>query len=204
MSSYHNQVGRYERQDDGFHHPSQLITPRRAVVPFGSPAAASDGGRPLRRRAIMALAHDLARADVARAPSRRAGPAATRSPCVTRSAPHGRPPRLSSWCAARDADQAAALALNNRTALLVAELRHDRMCASMIDSLPAHLAATRCGGCPRRRPRGPPVSRRYVHHAGRDRDRQAHDDARQGDARPAGGPVAAPASSRSRMKGLPA
>ncbi|MGI3903053.1 MAG: hypothetical protein ACRYF1_21455 [Janthinobacterium lividum] len=89
----------------------------------------------------MDLAHDLARADVARAASfgqtRRYKIAlrdALRSAWSTAQTQH--------WCAARDAEQAAALALNNRTALLVAELRHDRMCASMIDSLPAHLAAT--------------------------------------------------------------
>ncbi len=88
----------------------------------------------------MALAHDLARDDVARASShgqfRRYKTAlrnALRSAWSTA--------QTQRWCAARDAEQAAAHSLNNRTALLVAELRHDRMCASMIDSLPSHLAA---------------------------------------------------------------
>ena len=90
-------------------------------------------------RAIMALAHDLARADVADAtrqgwvrPYKIALRDALRSAWSTA--------QSQSWCARRDAERAAALALNNRTALLVAELRHDRMCASMIDSLPRHLA----------------------------------------------------------------
>ncbi|MGI3902259.1 MAG: hypothetical protein ACRYGP_29940 [Janthinobacterium lividum] len=84
----------------------------------------------------MDLADDLARADVARAARfgqiRRYKIAlrdALRSAWSTAQTQH--------WCAARDAEQAAALALNNRTALLIAELRHDRTCASMIDSLPA-------------------------------------------------------------------
>ncbi len=119
--------------------PSLIITADRSSRSAPRPHLLTATGR-YDGRAIMALAHDLARADVARAESfgqtRRYKVAlrdALRSAWSTAQTQH--------WCAARDAEQAAALALNNRTALLVAELRHDRMCASMIDSLPRHLAA---------------------------------------------------------------
>ncbi len=91
-------------------------------------------------RAIMALAHDLARDDVARAAS---FGQARRYRVALRDALQSAwsTAQTQRWCAARDAEQAAATILNDQTALLIAELRHDRMCASMIDSLPRHLAA---------------------------------------------------------------
>lgn len=116
--------------------PAAVRSTRSAPRPHLLTAAGRYDGR-----AIMALAHELARADVADAtrqgwarPYKIALRDALRSAWSTA--------QSQSWCARRDAEQAAALALNNRTALLVVELRHDRMCASMIDSLPAHLAAT--------------------------------------------------------------
>ena len=121
--------------------PLHLITNHRMLIPLSSSAASPDCGRALRWPCHYG-------------PRPRPSPRRRRRgyPLWTDPLLQDRPARRlevrvvdaaqsQRWCAERDAAVAAAAAVDDRTALLIAELRHDRMCASMVDSLPAHLAA---------------------------------------------------------------
>ena len=120
--------------------PLRLLSPAaRSTRTAPRPSLLTAAGR-FDLEALMQFAHDLARDDVASAARRgrvRRYKVALRD--ALRSA--WSTAQTQKWCHERDAASAAAATINDRTALLMAELRHDRTCASMIDSLPRHLAA---------------------------------------------------------------